>query len=133
MRLLKVCEGDDYRTESEISLSTIIQSKNILRILDMVCGEGAAMFGLHHGLKNSRQLVLTGLDKSSTKLKRCREISSGLQQCSTHIRVKLRKQDVSQGLLPKRSQKYDIIILANSLAEIFPTNTIPIRFIERYL
>jgi len=109
----------------------LFNQKNILHILDIGCGEGAAMFGLYYSLKNSKQFMLTGLDQSSTKLKRCRKIASGLQQCSAHIRVELRKQDASNGLLPKRSQKHDVIILANSLAEIFTTNTIPITFIER--
>jgi len=109
----------------------LMNHKNTLRILDIGCGEGAAMFGLYYGLKNSKQFVLTGFDQSSTMLKRCRKITSRLQQCSAYILIKLKRQDVSNGLLPKRAQKYDVVILANSLAEIFPTNTIPIRFIER--
>ncbi len=109
----------------------LMNRKNALRILDIGCGEGAAMFGLYYGFKDSKQFVLAGFDQSRTMLKRCREISSWLQQRDAHICVTLKKQDVSTGLLPKPAQKYDVVILANSLAEVFPTNTIPIRFIER--
>lgn len=109
----------------------LMNQKKSIRILDIGCGEGAAMFGLYYGFKDSKQFLLTGFDQSNTMLKRCRKISSRLQQCYAHLRIKSKEQDVSTGLLPKSVQKYDVVILANSLAEIFSANTIPTRYIER--
>ncbi len=109
----------------------LLHQKDELHILDVGCGEGAAMLGLYYGLKNSKQFVLTGFDQSGTMLKRCREMSSWLKKRDAQMRVKLQRQDVSSGLLPKRAHKYDIVIFANSLAEIFSGETIPVRFIER--
>ncbi|MCK4672624.1 hypothetical protein KAT67_01445, partial [candidate division WOR-3 bacterium] len=39
----------------------IFNNKDTIRILDIGCGEGAGMFGLYYGLKNSKKFVLTGI------------------------------------------------------------------------
>jgi len=111
----------------------IFNIKDTIRILDIGCGEGAGMFGLYYGLKNSKKFVLTGIDTSTQMLKKCKNMTHSLKNRDACIRVKLRRQDVSHGLLKKKINKYNIVIFANVLAEIFTGDNIPVKFIERIL
>lgn len=105
-----------------------IRDKTNINILDIGCGEGAGMLGLYYSLQNSHDFTFTGIDTSALLLRRCRKLTDCLCKGS-NISITLRKQNVSEGLLPTK-QKFDIIILAHSLAEMYPEN-IPIRFIHR--
>jgi len=111
----------------------LFNNKDTIRILDIGCGEGAGMFGLYYGLKNSKKFVLTGIDTSTQMLKKCKNMTHSLKNKDACIRVKLRRQDVSHGLLKKKINKYNIVIFANVLAEIFTGDNIPVKFIERIL
>lgn len=99
-----------------------------IRILDIGCGEGAGMLGLYYALKDSKDISLHGIDTSVVMLKKCRYIIE--HALPEGIRLELRKHDAKNGLL-KTKQEYDVVILANSLAEMFPDSIIPIRFIHR--
>lgn len=103
-------------------------NKENINILDIGCGEGAGMLGLYYSLRNSQDFAFTGIDTSALLLKECRKLTNLLFR-ESNIRITLRKQNVSDGLLPTK-QKFDIIILAHSLAEMYP-KSIPIRFIHR--
>ncbi len=105
--------------------------KSTLRILDIGCGEGAGMFGLYYGFRSSKRFLLTGIDRSTKMIKRSRGIGDWLQKCDSDMRIKLHRRKVPQRFMSKKAQKYDIVIFANSLAEILPETDIPLRFIER--
>jgi len=105
-----------------------IRNKETINILDIGCGEGAGMLGLYYSLLNSHNFSFTGIDTSARLLRECRKLTE-LVLKKSDVRVSLRKHDVSDGLLPTK-QKFDIIILAHSLAEMYPRR-IPIRFIHR--
>ncbi|MCK4250770.1 methyltransferase domain-containing protein [candidate division WOR-3 bacterium] len=111
----------------------LFNNKDTIRILDIGCGEGAGMLGFYYGIKNSTKFVLTGIDTSTQMLKKCKNMTHSLKNRDTCIRIKLRRQDVSHGLLKKKTHKYNIVIFANSLAEMFTGNNIPVKFIERIL
>lgn len=99
-----------------------------ISILDIGCGEGAGMLGLYYALKDSKEISLHGIDTSVLMLKKCRHVIEHVRP--ERIRLELRKHDASNGLL-KTKHEYDVVILANSLAEMFPDTIIPIRFIHR--
>lgn len=111
----------------------LFNNKDTIRILDIGCGEGAGMLGLYYGLKNSIRFMLTGIDTSTKMLKKCKNMTRSLKNRDACVRIKLRRQDVSHGLLKKKINKYNIVIFANSLAEMFPGDNIPVIFIERIL
>ena len=105
-----------------------IRNKETINILDIGCGEGAGMLGLYYSLLNSHNFSFTGIDTSARLLRECRKLTE-LVLKKSDVRVSLRKHDVSDGLLPTK-QKFDIVILSHSLAEMYP-GSIPIRFIHR--
>ncbi len=109
----------------------LFKHKKKMNILDIGCGEGAGMLGLYYALNNKMEFVLVGIDTSIKMLKRCREMVHWLKDKDTHVRITLRRRDMSEGLLKKKIQKYDIAILANSLSEILMYHVIPVRYIER--
>jgi len=111
----------------------LFNNKDTIRILDIGCGEGAGMLGLYYGLKNSIRFMLTGIDTSTQMLKKCKNMTHSLKNRDACIRVKLRRQNVSHGLLKKKINKYNIVIFVNSLAEMFTGDNIPVIFIERIL
>jgi len=105
-----------------------ICSKKNINILDIGCGEGAGMLGLYYSLRDSQGFALTGIDTSALLLRKCRQLTDFLFT-ERNVHVTLRKQNVSNGLLPTKL-KFDIIVLAHSLAEMYPER-IPLRFIHR--
>ena len=111
----------------------LFNNKDTIRILDIGCGEGAGMLGLYYGLRNSIRFMLTGIDTSTQMLKKCKNMTHSLKNRDACVRIKLRRQDVSHGLLKKKINKYNIVIFANSLAEMFTGDNIPVIFIERIL
>ncbi len=106
---------------------------NNLNICDIGCGEGAGMFGIYYGLQNFEKMRFTGFDISVTMLRRCRAMMQLIKKSDARIHFRLLRQDLSHGLLKKKNDKYNIIILANSLAEMCMDQNIPVNFIERLL
>lgn len=113
--------------------SNIANSTRRLNIIDYGCGEGAGMFGLYHVLRKSKPLSLIGIDASSQMLKKCRRLTDWFKKNDPNLKTKLVKLKISHNIFKKGSKKYDIILFANSLAEIFPRDYIPPKFIEQVL
>lgn len=103
------------------------------RICDIGCGEGAGMLGIYYGLQAFETLKFTGFDISLHILRKCKHMMQWLKTVDERVQVRLQQQDMSHGLLKKKVAKYDIVILANSLAEMFTDGAIPVNFIERLL
>ena len=103
------------------------------RICDIGCGEGAGMLGIYYGLKQFETLKFTGFDTSPHILRKCKHMMQWLKTVDERVQVRLQQQDMSHGLLKKKVAKYDIVILANSLTEMFTDGAIPVNFIERLL
>lgn len=102
------------------------------KILDIGCGEGAGMFGLYYYLYRinaEHKFSLLGVDIDEILLKRCKSISDWFKELNHHINVELIKETALQ-FVKKEKDNYDVIILANSLIEIFPSGEIPIYFIQ---
>ncbi|HEC78624.1 MAG TPA: methyltransferase domain-containing protein [candidate division WOR-3 bacterium] len=108
----------------------LFEKKESLNILDVGCGEGAGMLGVYYGLGESKKTLMVGLDDSKNMLKKCYTVMSRIKEKNPALSVKLLRRKISDGLI-KMKEKYDIVVLANSLAEIFPQQEIPVRFIER--
>lgn len=113
--------------------SAIFTDKKILSILDLGCGEGAGMLGFYYGLKNSIEFSLAGIDASKQMFQRCRTVTNWLKKTDYNVSIRLLREKLSQNLFKKITQKYDVVIFANSLAEIIPDNDIPSIFIDRIL
>jgi ribosomal protein RSM22 (predicted rRNA methylase) len=86
------------------------------------------MLGLYYALKDSKEISLHGIDISAVTLKKCRHVIEHVRPERIHL--ELRKHDASNGLL-KTEHEYDVVVLANSLAEMFPDTAIPLRFVHR--
>lgn len=104
--------------------------KTGIGVLDIGCGHGAGMFGIYYALKNTGTVSLTGIDGSSTVLTQCRKIASRMKK-THHLQVKLYRQQFQDALLVKTRKKFDVIVLANALAEIVPDEQIPQKYIEQ--
>ena len=109
------------------------RNKNKLRILDIGCGDGAGMFGLYLGFESSAAISLTGYDVSRQMLMRCKELTKWLKNRHSNVSVKLLRRKISRGIFKKTTQKYNIILFANSLVEIFEEDEIRLQFIEQVL
>jgi ribosomal protein RSM22 (predicted rRNA methylase) len=98
--------------------SNLFSHTTQLNILDVGCGDGAGMLGLSYCLRNSIDISLTGIDASSLMLKRAQRLMGWLKDRASSVDVKLVKRKISPNLFKKTTQQYDIILFANSLAEI---------------
>ncbi|MGQ9665469.1 MAG: small ribosomal subunit Rsm22 family protein [bacterium] len=106
--------------------------KDTIKILDLGCGEGAAMLGLYYGLKNiesGADLYFTGVDTDNNFLYRCRAMLEWLQNLYGNINFNTIKKSLLDFIIDNQDE-YDIIIISNALAEIFSKNTIPTNFVR---
>jgi ribosomal protein RSM22 (predicted rRNA methylase) len=111
----------------------VLEHLTEFRICDIGCGEGAGMLGIYYGLQEFRKLRFSGFDTSPQMLRKCKDMMRWLKNGDARVQVRLQQQNMSHGLLKKKVAKYDIVILANSLTEMFTDGTIPVNFIERLL
>ncbi|MGB3480237.1 MAG: small ribosomal subunit Rsm22 family protein [bacterium] len=111
----------------------VFEHLNELRICDIGCGEGAGMLGIYYGLQEFETPKFTGFDTSPHILRKCKHMMQWLKTVDERVQIRLQQQDMSHGLLKKKVAKYDIVILANSLTEMFTDEAIPVNFIERLL
>jgi len=111
----------------------ILAHQDDINICDIGCGEGAGMLGIYYSLDNFERIRFTGFDTSLIMLKKCKKMMQFIKKNDTRISFRLVRQDLSHGLLKKKTNKYNIIILINSLAEMFTDKNIPVNFIERLL
>jgi len=111
----------------------LLAGQTDLNICDIGCGEGAGMFGIYYGLENFEKIRFTGFDTSPAMLKKCKAMMQYIKKSDVRIHFRLLRQDLSHGLLKKKSDKYNIIVLTNSLVEMFTDQNIPVNFIERLL
>ncbi len=106
-----------------------------IKILDLGCGEGAAMFGLYYGLKNIKpdmSIYFTGVDIENNLLNRCGLLLEWLQHLYGNIRFDTLKKSALDFIIDC-SGEYDIIIISNVLVEIFSENNIPINVMKKII
>ncbi len=109
--------------------------KDKIKILDLGCGEGAAMFGLYYGLKNIKpdmSIYFTGVDIENNLLNRCGSLLEWLQHLYGNVHFDILKKSASD-FITDYSGEYDIIIISNVLVEIFSENNIPINFVKKII
>lgn len=105
--------------------------KTGVRVLDIGCGHGAGMFGVYYALKNAKTISLSGIDRSAVMLRKCRKIASRMKKDDSQLRVRLYRHRLQDAILLKTRKKFDVIILANALAEIVQDELIPQKYIEQ--
>ncbi len=105
--------------------------KETIHVLDIGCGHGAGMFGTYHALKKNHSIALTGIDRSAAVLKACRKIAFLTKKDDSRLRVKLHRHRLGGALLLKTRRKFEVIILANALAEIEQEEVIPKKYINQ--
>ncbi len=113
--------------------SELFSSTTQLNILDVGCGDGAGMLGLYSCLNDSNNISFTGIDASSLMLKRARGLMGWLKDRDSSVDVKFVKRQISPNLFKESKQRFDIILFANSLAEIFQNDKISPKFMEQVL
>jgi ribosomal protein RSM22 (predicted rRNA methylase) len=101
-----------------------------LRICDVGCGNGAALIAIYHSLPDPHNAHYDGLDASRIMVKKCRYLMRKMTAHEPTPVIRIRQQQVADGLLKTRS-RYDIILLANSLVEIAKPSIPAYRIIER--
>lgn len=106
--------------------------KEKVSILDLGCGEGAVMYGLLAAFYRLPRLSLTGIDASSGMLTTCRRLAGVLKKHYGNFDLRTRHHDITDGFV-RNKKKYDFVIIANALTEIFPKQAIPGYFVERLL
>jgi ribosomal protein RSM22 (predicted rRNA methylase) len=111
----------------------VLADQNGLHVCDIGCGEGAAMIGAYYSLRHSGKIRFAGFDTSDIMLRKCGTMMQFLKTKDPRVHFRLQRRDLSNGLLKKKKDKYDLIILANSLAEMFKEPVLPVFFIERLL
>ena len=105
-------------------------------ILDVGCGEGAAMYGIYYALKDldrTLKIRLTGIDKSKTMLEHARHMAVHLRrhgETMSSVFINRNLGDIGSSL-PRK--KFDIIVCSNSIAEIVRGEAIPARNIGALL
>jgi ribosomal protein RSM22 (predicted rRNA methylase) len=101
-----------------------------MKVLDIGCGEGAGLLGVHDALPTAHIEILHGLDASRSMVKKARYMTRRLQHTTTHPRTRILYKDISEGLLRTRT-KYDVILLCNSIIEIVRDDAHVHRFLLR--
>jgi ribosomal protein RSM22 (predicted rRNA methylase) len=100
-------------------------------VLDIGCGEGAGMFGVYFSMKHEaviHELRLVGIDNTGKMLERARYLSREFHKDDPRLKARFHKQKIDGAAGFNSKKKYDIIIFANSLAEIIPDRSIPSSF-----
>jgi ribosomal protein RSM22 (predicted rRNA methylase) len=116
--------------ELKRSYPGLICAHQKISILDVGCGEGAALLGCHHVLKQHKGLLYTGIDVSRSMLRRCRTTGEWLKKIDPQVTVRLKLQKISPTFFRKTPRRYDMIIFANSLTEIHKGDSVPVKYIE---
>ncbi|MEO0205218.1 MAG: small ribosomal subunit Rsm22 family protein [candidate division WOR-3 bacterium] len=111
----------------------IPKTEDNLQVLDLGCGEGAGMFAYYYGLNKKLQgrvqFFLTGVDMSEKLLTRCETLANWFRKTNANINVKILQESLSH-FVSTNQDRYDIVIIANVLTEIFQLDKIPISFIR---
>lgn len=117
-----------------VNIYPALLAKNTsFNICDIGCGEGAGMLGIYFSLNDFEKIKFTGIDLSLGMLRKCKIMMQAIKKSDVRVQTRLLHHDLSHGLLKKKKNKCDAIILANSLAEVFADQNIPVYFIERLL
>src|SRR4030042_1401403 len=103
-----------------------------LDVWDLGCGEGAGMLGMYYALSDHGKIRLTGIDKSIKMIKHCRLVMKSIKARDPSINYRLVKADVLQYISKIPQQHFDMIIIANSLLELYP-DKIPLNFIKKLI
>jgi len=108
------------------SCLSVFQGRDKYDILDIGCGEGAAMFGFffaRNGISNA-EFTVRGIEASAMMLEKCRAFADHLISRHRNLRVFLCRRRLNPRLGREIEGTYDAILCVNSLAEIIPTGPI---------
>ncbi len=101
-------------------------------ILDLGCGEGAGLLGFYYALCHQWKISLTGVDKSARMIFRFQRIIEKIKKPSQSFNFQPIRADAAKYISNFKQKKYNIIILANSILEIFPQR-IGLSFIKKLI
>ncbi|MBN2620923.1 methyltransferase domain-containing protein [candidate division WOR-3 bacterium] len=88
-----------------------------LKVLDIGCGEGAALLGALYALGTGRRAVFHGYDASHAMVRQARGLIREMIKQDMLPRIRIEHKDLADGIL-RTKEHYDMIILSNVLVEI---------------
>jgi len=119
--------------EIESRYPGVMSGRTRVKVLDIGCGDGAAICGLYYALKDSpfiKKFNCTGVDFSRSMLERARVMGRWLAGCDVRVKIRFRWQRITDRGVSGRKSRYDVIVCVNSLAEIVQGDNIPVRFVR---
>lgn len=119
-----------YVTRQIMALFPSLLSGDKLKVLDIGCGDGAGLLGVLYGVGMDCRAVYRGYDASRTMIRQGRQLIRELTGQRALPRIRLEVKDIGDGLL-KTKERYDLIILSNSLIEIAGDSRGAVRYVER--
>lgn len=109
-------------------------ARSRLRMLDIGCGEGAAMLGAYHALADAGaglEFRMTGIDASARMLARGRQMVRRVAGQDARLKARFVNLDAGNTQNPVYDRKYDVILCVNSLAEIYAAEILPRDYMGR--
>jgi len=119
-----------YVMNRVITLFPNLFANSKIRVLDIGCGEGAGLMGILYSISRSRRAIYHGFDASRSMIKQGRSLIRIITRQNPLPRIRMEQKNAANGLL-KLKERYDLIILSNSLIEISSHMPGTLRYIER--
>jgi ribosomal protein RSM22 (predicted rRNA methylase) len=112
------------------TLFPVLFEANRLKVLDIGCGEGAALLGALYSLDPKRKAVFHGYDASHVMVRQAHGLIREIIKQDRLPRIRIEHKDIADGIL-RTKDRYDMIILSNALIEMAPQVNSMRRYIER--